>query len=163
MRQFVKIYNFIMSVLGMLCLVGFVGSVLIQVFSRTFLPKTPSWTEEAARYLFIFMVAFGSSVAVRTKEFVGIDMITNFFSKSVNKALELIIYIVLFGFSTYILTKSVAIFAFPRFRMISTAMQIPMRYVYTSLIILFGFLAFSFLIEIILLLTGTTIEKEVIE
>ena len=163
MRQFVKVYNFIMSVLGMLCLVGFVGSVLIQVFSRTFLPKTPSWTEEAARYLFIFMVAFGSSVAVRTKEFVGIDMITNFFSESVNKALELIIYIVLFGFSTYILTKSVAIFAFPRFRMISTAMQIPMRYVYTSLIILFGFLAFSFLIEIILLLTGTTIEKEVIE
>jgi len=163
MRQFVKVYNFIMSVLGMLCLVGFVGSVLIQVFSRTFLPSTPSWTEEAARYLFIFMVAFGSSVAVRTKEFVGIDMITNFFPKFVNKILEFVIYVILFGFSLFILIKSIPRFAFFEFRMVSTAMQLPMQYVYFSIVILFRFLALSFFIEIILLLSGTTIEKEVIE
>jgi len=163
MKQFVKAYNYLMSVLGMLCLVGFLGSVLIQVFSRTFLPKTPAWTEEAARYLFIFMVAFGSSVAVRTKEFVGIDMLTNFFPKSVNKILELATYVVLMGFSGFILKKSVFKFAFVKFRMVSTAMQIPMKYVYFSLVIFFGFLTLSFLIEIILLLTGTTIEKEVIE
>ena len=73
MKKIFNTYNSIMGFLGMLCLLGFILSIVIQVVGRTLLPYSPSWTEEAARYLFIYMVAFGSSVAVHKQEFVGVD------------------------------------------------------------------------------------------
>lgn len=152
MKKFVKIYNDFMSCLGVVCLAGFIISVLIQVFSRTFLPKTPPWTEEAARYLFIYMVAFGCSVAVHKKEFVGVDFITSLLPEVVGKILSAAIQIVLLAFSIFVLYNSVLKFAIIKYRMVSTAMQIPMQYVYISMILLFGLLILSFLVEIILIL-----------
>ena len=148
MDSLIKKYNKFMSYLGLVCLGGFIISVLIQVISRTFLPKTPSWTEELARYLFIYMVAFGSSVAVHKKEFVAVDLIIDFLPKIIRKLIELVINIVLL-FVTFVLLKSVLSFAILEYRMVSTAMQVPMQYIYFSMIILFGLLILSFVMEIL--------------
>ena len=149
MDSLIKKYNKFMSYLGLICLGGFIISVLIQVISRTFLPKTPSWTEELARYLFIYMVAFGASVAVHTKEFVAVDLIIDFLPKIIRKLIELVINIVLLLFVTFVLLKSVLGFAILEYRMVSTAMQVPMQYIYFSMIILFGLLILSFVMEIL--------------
>ena len=149
MDSLIKKYNKFMSYLGLVCLGGFIISVLIQVISRTFLPKTPSWTEELARYLFIYMVAFGSSVAVHKKEFVAVDLIIDFLPKIIRKLIELVINIVLLLFVTFVLLKSVLGFAILEYRMVSTAMQVPMQYIYFSMIILFGLLILSFVMEIL--------------
>lgn len=149
MDSLIKKYNKFMSYLGLVCLGGFIISVLIQVISRTFLPKTPSWTEELARYLFIYMVAFGSSVAVHKKEFVAVDLIIDFLPKIIIKLIELVINIVLLLFVTFVLLKSVLSFAILEYRMVSTAMQVPMQYIYFSMIILFGLLILSFVMEIL--------------
>ena len=149
MDSFIKKYNTFMSYVGLLCLAGFIISVLVQVISRTFLPKTPSWTEELARYMFIYMVAFGSSVAVHKKEFVAVDLIIDFLPKIIRKLIELVINIVLLLFVTFVLLKSVLGFAILEYRMVSTAMQVPMQYIYFSMIILFGLLILSFVMEIL--------------
>ena len=149
MDSLINKYNKFMSYLGLICLGGFIISVLIQVISRTFLPKTPSWTEELARYLFIYMVAFGSSVAVHKKEFVAVDLIIDFLPKIIRKLIELVINIVLLLFVTFVLLKSVLSFAILEYRMVSTAMQVPMQYIYFSMIILFGLLILSFVMEIL--------------
>ena len=149
MDSLIKKYNKFMSYLGLVCLGGFIISVLIQVISRTFLPKTPSWTEELARYLFIYMVAFGSSVAVHKKEFVAVDLIIDFLPKIIRKLIELVINIVLLLFVIFVLLKSVLSFAILEYRMVSTAMQVPMQYIYFSMIILFGLLILSFGLEIL--------------
>ena len=149
MDSLIKKYNKFMSYLGLICLGGFIISVLIQVISRTFLPKTTSWTEELARYLFIYMVAFGSSVAVHKKEFVAVDLIIDFLPKIIRKLIELVINIVLLLFVTFVLLKSVLSFAILEYRMVSTAMQVPMQYIYFSMIILFGLLILSFVMEIL--------------
>ena len=149
MDSLIKKYNKFMSYLGLICLGGFIISVLIQVISRTFLPKTPSWTEELARYLFIYMVAFGASVAVHKKEFVAVDLIIDFLPKIIRKLIELVINIVLLLFVTFVLLKSVLSFAILEYRMVSTAMQVPMQYIYFSMIILFGLLILSFGLEIL--------------
>lgn len=153
MKKIVSIYNEIMSVLGMVCLSGFIISVLIQVISRTFLPKSPSWTEEISRYLFIYMVAFGSSVAVRKKEFVSVDLLTSFFPKKFNLALTYIINVGILGFCGYLLIFSVLPFANIKYRMVSTAMQIPMQYVYFSMILMFSLLVISYIFELLLMIT----------
>ena len=149
MDSLIKKYNKFMSYLGLVCLGGFIISVLIQVISRTFLPKTPSWTEELARYLFIYMVAFGASVAVHKKEFVAVDLIIDFLPKIIRKLIELVINIVLLLFVAFVLLKSVLGFAILEYRMVSTAMQVPMQYIYFSMIILFGLLILSFVMEIL--------------
>ena len=149
MDSLIKKYNKFMSYLGLVCLGGFIISVLIQVISRTFLPKTPSWTEELARYLFIYMVAFGASVAVHKKEFVAVDLVIDFLPKIIRKLIELVINIVLLLFVTFVLLKSVLGFAILEYRMVSTAMQVPMQYIYFSMIILFGLLILSFVMEIL--------------
>lgn len=149
MKRFMKIYNELMSIMGVICLLGFIISVMIQVISRTFLPKTPPWTEEAARYLFIYMVAFGCSVAVHKQEFVGVDMLTGLLPEKAGKVLAKIINLLLVVFCFYLLSNSVFNFALIKYRMVSTAMQIPMQYVYFSMIIMFGLLVFSYILEIV--------------
>lgn len=163
LKKFVNIYNEIMSYLGVVCLAGFIISVMVQVISRTFLPTTPSWTEEAARYLFIYMVAFGCSVAIRKREFVGVDLLTSLLPVKLQQILSTLIHILLLAFCAFILIKSVLGFALIQYRMVSTAMQIPMQYVYFSMILLFGLLILSLVFEIILILTGQDKEeKEVV-
>lgn len=153
MKKFVQYYNEMMSYIGLLCLAGFIISVMVQVISRTFLPKSPAWTEEVARYLFIYMVAFGCSVAVRKKEFIGVDLLTSYFPEKVNQILNYLIQLAILGFSGYLLYSSVIPFANIQYRMVSTALQIPMQYVYFSMVILFALLILSHVLEIILMLT----------
>lgn len=148
--KFVERYNGLMVFFGTICLVTFIGCVTLQVGSRAFLPKSPSWTEEMARYAFIYMVAFGCSVAVRKKEFVGVDLLTSIMPNKVREIFKLIVHIVLGCFSTHLLFNSVLDFALIKYRMLSTAMQIPMQYVYFSMVILFSTLILSYFIEVII-------------
>lgn len=153
MKKFVRIYNDIMNDIAVVCLLGFVISVLVQVFSRTFLPSSPSWTEEAARYLFIYMVAFGGSVAVRKNEYVGVDFFKEMLPENFQRILKAIIVIILAVFAGYVLVYSTLGFALLKYRMVSTAMQIPMQFVYAALIVFFALLEVSYVIELILVLT----------
>ena len=95
------------------------------------------------------MVAFGASVAVHKKEFVAVDLVIDFLPKIIRKLIELVINIVLLLFVTFVLLKSVLGFAILEYRMVSTAMQVPMQYIYFSMIILFGLLILSFVMEIL--------------
>jgi len=160
LERFIAAKNALMSTIAVFFLAGFIVSVMIQVTSRTFLPKSPAWTEEIARYFFIYMVAFGASVAVHTKEFVGVDMLTVYFPKIVNKILEVLIYVGLFSLSAFLLKNSVLKFALIKYRMVSTAMQINMKYVYVSMIVLFALLAISYLFEIALVFVRKEEEKK---
>ena len=79
MDKIIKVYREIMTAVGIIGLVGFIISVLIQVIARTFLPVAPNWTEEAARYLFIYMVAFAGNAAVISDEYVGVEILFGFY------------------------------------------------------------------------------------
>jgi len=59
----------------LLKIVGFVliGSVLIQIISRAGMTAPFSWTEELARFSFLWFCFLGSSYALRKKLHLGID------------------------------------------------------------------------------------------
>jgi TRAP-type C4-dicarboxylate transport system permease small subunit len=66
------------QVLGMAVVATFVLmmlSVCIQVFSRYALPWSPSWTEELARFCFIYMVSLGAGLAIKDKSYVRVGVI----------------------------------------------------------------------------------------
>ena len=150
--KFISLYNHILCFFGVIFYITFVVCVLVQVISRNFLPSAPSWTEDAARYSFIYMVAFGCAVAVHRNEFVNVEFLHDALEEKfsiVNKVINLLIKLVLLVFTVYILFNAVMPFAFIKFQMLSTAMSLPMQYVYFSLVLMFGFMAVAYLCELL--------------
>ncbi len=152
MEKFIKVYKEIMSYIGVLGLIGFIASVLIQVIARTFLPTAPNWTEEAARFLFIYMVAFAGNAAVLSDEYVGVELLTEMFPKGVQKTLKTAIFVVLMIFSAFVFFKCVmspqGLIAITPPAMVSTALEIPMKYVYCAEVVLFGCYVISFILRL---------------
>ena len=157
MDKIIKIYKEIMTGIGIVGLVGFIASVLIQVVSRTFLPTAPNWTEEAARFLFIYMVAFAGNAAVLNDEYVGVEMVVEMLPESVRKGLNLGIMAVLCVFSGYVFINCVVgpkgLLAVTPPAMVSTALTIPMKYIYAAEVFLFGCYVISFIFRIYMILT----------
>ena len=157
MDKIIKIYKEIMTGIGIVGLVGFIASVLIQVVSRTFLPTAPNWTEEAARCLFIYMVAFAGNAAVLNDEYVGVEMLVEMLPEAVRKGLNLAIMAVLCAFSGYIFINCVVgpkgLLAVTPPAMVSTALTIPMKYIYAAEVFLFGCYVISFIFRIYMILT----------
>ena len=150
--KFINVFDDILCFFGVIFYLTFVACVLIQVISRNFLPNAPSWTEEAARYSFIYMVSFGCAVAVHRNELVSVEFLHDALDHKyagVNKVIAILIKIVLLVFNVYILTQSVFSFAFIKFPMYSTAMTLPMQYVYFALVLLFGLMIIAYICEIL--------------
>ena len=151
--KFVKIYTEILCAFGCTFYLAFCVCVLIQIISRNLLPSAPSWTEEAARYTFVYMVAFGCGVAVLKDEFVFVEFLKDALVArglhKANRVIRLLVTVAMLVLSAYLLFFSVPQLAFIKFRMVSTAMQLPMQAVYFSQVLLFGFLCVSLILRII--------------
>ncbi len=151
--KLVSIYTEVLCAFGCCFYLAFCVCVMIQIISRNLLPSAPSWTEEAARYTFVYMVAFGCGVAVLRDEFVFVEFLKDFLESKglhmVNKVIRLLCTIAMLVLSLFLLFKSVPGLAFIKFRMVSTAMQLPMQVVYFSQILLFSFLCISLIFRII--------------
>ena len=57
--------------------VGLFLVVLLQVVARTFLPRSPHWTEEASRFLMLYMAAFAAGLAAKERAYVNVDIFIN--------------------------------------------------------------------------------------
>lgn len=152
MEKFIKIYREIMSYMGVLGLCGFIASVLIQVIARTFLPTAPNWTEEAARFLFIYMVAFAGNAAVLSDEYVGVELLTEMFPKKVQDTLKTVVFAAVGIFAAFVFFKCVmspkGLIAITPPAMVSTALELPMKQVYLALAVLFGCYILSFILRL---------------
>lgn len=152
MEKFIKIYKEIMTAIGVLGLIGFIASVLIQVVARTFLPTAPNWTEEAARFLFIYMVAFAGNAAVLNDEYVGVEMLTEMFPMAVQNIIKTLVLATIGVFSAFVFLKCVmspqGLIAITPPAMVSTALEIPMKYIYFAEVFLFGFYIISYILRL---------------
>ncbi len=162
--KFVKVYTEVLCAFGCVFYLAFCVCVLIQIISRNLLPSAPSWTEEAARYTFVYMVAFGCGVAVLKDEFVFVEFLKDALVAKgryrLNRAIRLFVTFVMLALSLYLLFFSVPQLAFIKFRMVSTAMQLPMQYIYFSQILMFGFLSISLILRIIQMIRDFSVAPE---
>lgn len=152
MQKIIRYIDRILAMLALLATIGYIGSVVVQIFSRTFLPRTPSWTEETARYFFVYAVAFAAGLAVRANAYVAVDIVVSWIPARLKKYYQIFVNLFLMLFSGYFGIRSVAKFAFFKARLVSTALEIPMQHIYFSLAILFGMLTVSYLLETVLLI-----------
>lgn len=150
MKKVINNLDRILAALAVLATAGYIISVIIQIFSRTFLPKAPSWTEEMGRYFFVYAVALSAGLAVRTNAYVAVDIFTSKIPEKLKHYYHVALNVFLMLFSLYFLCYSVLKFTFLKARLVSAALEIPMQYIYFSMVILFGMLTVSYLFETML-------------
>lgn len=107
-------------------------TVILQVVSRYALPWSPAWTEELARFCFVYMVSLGAGLAVKDKAYVRVSII---FDKISRKA-GLILENVILG-SLILLMAVMLYYSFSLMQVVtlqqSASMKVNMAFIYFSM------------------------------
>ena len=136
--MFNKLYGYIEKIyliIGAVLLTALIGFVLLQVISRPLPISSPAWTEEAARFLLVYVVAFGCALATGRRELVNVDLVISMLSPALRKGLVLIIDLVILTCSITLMINSVEYVESTMWRM-ATTLPISQAWVTTSVIII---------------------------
>jgi TRAP-type C4-dicarboxylate transport system permease small subunit len=117
-----------------LCFVGLVAVVLLQVFARMFLPRSPHWTEEASRFLMLYMVAFAAGLAAKERAYVNVDVFMNFLAGRPRALIQLFIdmaVVALMAVTAWYGWKNAAVGSIQT----SASLGIPMHLIYGSMVL----------------------------
>ena len=106
--------------------------LLAQVIMRYVFSRPLTWSEEAARFIFVYVSFIGISYAYRQKGHIRMEVVVNLFPQAVRRWLEVLINLGTIALFCYMIPFS--------FRFIgiqagvkATATHIPMSIVYTAL------------------------------
>ena len=135
MNKIEKGVQFVLSWGTVFSTCAFIGSVLLQIFSRFFLDQAPSWTEEASRIFFVYATAFAAGLALKDGEFIAFEGMFNRLSPTVQKALNTFIPLLiclLFGLFGYFSLP----FIIQGYSETSPSMGVPMAVAFFSMLLL---------------------------
>jgi TRAP-type C4-dicarboxylate transport system permease small subunit len=104
--------------------------------------KPAAWTEETARYSFIWMTFLGSSLVAKTKKHIRVDMLESSLKGKLKTALNLFgqVVFLLFAVITTAIGVNMCIVLLSRSQY-SPALKIPMQYIYAALPIGMGLMS----------------------
>ncbi len=120
---------------ALVSLVSMIAVVTLQVFTRFFMDSTPHWTEEAARMLFIYSVAFGTGTGLQNGDFIRLDLIEKYLSPGAEWWLDVITDVVVVVFAALLIAGSIP-FASLGMDELSPALQITMGIIFISISII---------------------------
>jgi TRAP-type C4-dicarboxylate transport system permease small subunit len=108
-----------------------VAVVFLQVIARYVLQIAIGWTEEVARFAFIWMVFVGIAITERQKAHFRITFVVDRLSRGTRYGLWLVGELLVFGALIWLLLESFR-FAAMGARQISAAMELRLHYVYSA-------------------------------
>ena len=112
----------------MICLVS------MQIVNRFILHLAMPWTEEAARYVFVWVVFISASYAAHKNAHIGVQIIVNKLSDKWKKIFIFTMYVSCLTFSLMLVVGGISIALMQReMSQLSPAMGIPMYLPYLSL------------------------------
>lgn len=113
--------------------------IFVQVVSRYVFGDAITWTEELARYLFIWLIFLSMSVGFKEEKHIGIDIVVDRCPPRVQKVIKQIVFMLIFCLAIGLTYEGFLLIQQMRgFGQTSANLQIPMWLVYLSLP--FGFL-----------------------
>jgi TRAP-type C4-dicarboxylate transport system permease small subunit len=114
-------------------LVFTVALIFIQVIMRYVMQNSLSWSEELARYVFLWQIWLGASYAVKEHRHLKIEAFLNMLPKKAQKYGELLSLLIWFSFSVFLAYKGTELAHMLAKRgQVSPAMRMPMAYAYAS-------------------------------
>ena len=101
--------------------------VLVGTFWRYVLDNPILWTEEAARYLMIWMALIGASISMKRREHLGVEIVINRLPHKAKKVVQLVTSLFV-AYFLYVLTVQGAIMAWDARVQVSPALGISMSW-----------------------------------
>ncbi|WP_049693743.1 TRAP transporter small permease [Planococcus versutus] len=139
MTYFLKMLNGFEKVLVTISMALMVILIFVQVFTRYIMGDALSWTEEASRYLFIWLIFLSIGISFIEKKHISIDIISDRLPKKAQIILQQSIFLILIALSVFLLIGGWDLVEqMQTFKQKSATLQVPMWIVYLSLPI--GFL-----------------------
>jgi TRAP-type C4-dicarboxylate transport system permease small subunit len=122
-----------------------VATLGIQVFWRFVLQDPPSWTEELARYTFVWITFLGAAVAYRHGSHIVVDTMLYLLPIRARAALAWVVDALVAIALVTLLVKGLKILE-PTSTVRATMLQIPMSYIYAAIPVSAG-LMLTYLVE----------------
>ena len=114
----------------------------IQVVARRAFNSSLSWSEELARYIFIWLIYIGISYGCKLRKHIKIDAALYLFPKKIRPYVIILGDILFFAFAIYIIyTGFNYSISQIQYGMRSPALKIPLQYIYISTVVGFGLAA----------------------
>lgn len=134
LKRLGNIYNNIEEYLLVISLVINVLLVSLQIIMRTGFRNSLTWSEELSRYIFIWQIWLGASIALKYDEHIRVTLIFSFFkNKRVQAFIALIADLIWFSFCAYMIVngKDLLVSMATRNAM-SSGLRLPLVYVYSA-------------------------------
>lgn len=107
--------------------------IFAQIIMRYCFQQSLSWSEEMARYLFLWQIWIGASFAVKHSKHLRAEILKSIAPKWTEKYIELIALFIWLGFSIFLFLKGVDVVRMvSRMNQLSPAMRMPMVIPYLS-------------------------------
>lgn len=155
--KFIRKSNIIEAIIALLTAILSV-IVLLQVVFRYVLNSPLAWTEEASRFLLIWIVLLGAAIGIKRKSHFTVDIFFKKLSPKLQQSLQLALDIFLFILIFDVMIVNGVYLSNLTFRQISPALNIRMSYVYSA-VLAGGILSCCYVLEDILLYLKKGVEK----
>lgn len=135
-------------VLANLALLAIAATVVLQISGRLFLPYSPAWTEELSRYLFIYMVALSSGVAIRRNRHVNVELYHHRLGGRARACYQTLISLMIGVFAGVVLPYA-WLYAENGAWQTSPTLKVPMLYIFFSTVVLFALVLFYSVVGVV--------------
>ena len=132
-------------------------NVFFQVLSRHLIKMPMVWTEEIARFSFIWCAFLGASLAVKNKAHFAVQLLTDRFS-SLKKSFAVFVYICMLIVAGVFLIQGIR-YSFMGLDRISPTVNIKMIWIYASIPVS-AFLMIFYILELLFSEFKTELDKE---
>lgn len=136
MRTIFEKIDWILSKIEDIIVNGSMAIMLIVLFAQIvmrYLFNTPLiWSEEVARYLFVYFTFIGIGLGIRKNSHIRMEMAINLLPKKVKEILDIILNLIFAGFFLWLTPQSIP-FLKSQMLVYTTATRVPMHYIFIAL------------------------------
>lgn len=151
--------NRVVSYVGISLFGILIIACVAQVFFRFVLNNSLSWTDELARYCFIWMHLIGASLLIAGGEHATVTVVLDLLHSVARKVLEVVIELVIF-FDGTVMLYSGTLLSYSSRANLSTAMSVPMWVINSSVALGGLLLMFQAFVKIAVILLDKQGAKE---
>ena len=134
LKKFADFVNKIVAAFAIVLLVILIFACVLQVFFRVVLHNSLSWSEELARYMYVWVTWVGVSYSVRNGSHLRITMLRDRLPLKGRQGLEILVTIVWIAFGLFVMYMGIeAVTMIATYGQRSSALRIPMQFCYLSI------------------------------
>ncbi|MFE6506174.1 TRAP transporter small permease [Nocardioides sp. NPDC057767] len=104
-RRTWRAVDLVFEVFCIVCLVATLLIVLWQVFSREVLSNSPSWSEESARILLVWVGFLGATIGFREGAHIAVTFLVDRFPTALRSVIDRVVQVLLLGFGLFLIIQ----------------------------------------------------------